>query len=65
MSENHPEPEVPEAEVQVVECLDGHARMTLEELPPIHSKVASSRILVVQESGCIFLGKVLLCSSPG
>ena len=31
MNENHREPEVPEAEVPVVECLDGLARITLEE----------------------------------
>ena len=31
MSENHREPEVPEAEVPVVERLDGFARITLEE----------------------------------
>ena len=31
------EPEVPEAEAQVVECLDGHARITPKELAPIHS----------------------------
>ena len=32
MSKNHREPEVPEEEVPVVECLDGLARITLEEL---------------------------------
>ena len=32
MSENHRGPEVPEAEVPVVECLDGLARITSEEL---------------------------------
>ena len=37
MRENHREPEVPEARVPVVECLDGLARITLEELAPIHS----------------------------
>ena len=37
MSENHREPEVPEAEVPVVECLDGLARITSKELAPIHS----------------------------
>ena len=31
------EPEVPEEEVPVVECLDGPARITLKELAPIHS----------------------------
>ena len=36
MSENHREPEVPEAEVPVVECLDGLARITLEELAITH-----------------------------
>ena len=37
MSENHREPEVPEEKVPVVECLDGHARITSKELAPIHS----------------------------
>ena len=36
MSENHREPEVPEARVPVVECLDGLARITLEELAITH-----------------------------
>ena len=31
------EPEVPEEKVPVVECLDGHARITSKELAPIHS----------------------------
>ena len=37
MNENHREPEVPEARVPVVECLDGTARITSKELAPIHS----------------------------
>ena len=37
MSENHQEPEVPEAEVPAVERLDGFARITLEELAITHS----------------------------
>ena len=37
MSENHREPEVPEAEVPAVERLDGFARITLEELAITHS----------------------------
>ena len=37
MSENHREPEVPEAEVPVVERLDALARITLEELARTHS----------------------------
>ena len=31
------EPEVPEARVPVVECLDGPVRITSKELAPIHS----------------------------
>ena len=37
MKEKHREPEVPEEKVPVVECLDGHARITSKELAPIHS----------------------------
>ena len=37
MSENHREPEVPEAGVPVPECLDGLARVTSEELAITHS----------------------------
>ena len=36
VSENHREPDVPEAEVPAVECLDGLARITSKELAPIH-----------------------------
>ena len=36
MSEKHREPEVPEEEVPVIECLDGLARITLEELAITH-----------------------------
>ena len=36
ISENHREPEVPEAEAPVVERLDGLARITLEELAITH-----------------------------
>ena len=36
MSENHREPEVPEEKVPVVECHDGLARITLEELAITH-----------------------------
>ena len=36
MSENHRGPEVPEVEVPVVECHDGLARITLEELAITH-----------------------------
>ena len=37
MSENNREPEVPEVKIPAVECLDGHARITLKELAPIQS----------------------------
>ena len=36
VSENHREPEVPEGRVPVVECRDGLARITLEELAMTH-----------------------------
>ena len=36
------EPEVPEERVPVVECLDGHARITSKELAPIHSVKSST-----------------------
>ena len=36
MSENHREPEVPEEEVPLVECLDGLARITSKELATTH-----------------------------
>ena len=37
MSENHRGPEVPEVKARAVECRDGHARITLEELAITHS----------------------------
>ena len=37
MSENHPGPEVPKVKARVVECRDGFARITLEELAITHS----------------------------
>ena len=37
MREMRREPEVPEARVPVIECLDGPARITSKELAPIHS----------------------------
>ena len=36
MSENHRGPEVPEVKVRLVECRDGLARITLEELAITH-----------------------------
>ena len=37
VSENHRGPEVPEVKVRAVECRDGLARITLEELAITHS----------------------------
>ena len=37
VSENHRGPEVPEVEARVVDCRDGLARITLEELAITHS----------------------------
>ena len=36
MNEKHRQPEVPREEVPVVECRDGFARITLEELAITH-----------------------------
>ena len=50
MSENHREPEVPEAEVQVGESFDCFARSTSKELAITHSvKMAPSRMLVLPD----------------
>ena len=58
MSENHRGPEVPEEEVPVVECRDGTARITLEELATTHfvksgilQNACSTRPRVVVGSG--------------
>ena len=51
----HREPEVPEEKVPVVECLDGHARITSKELAPIHSVKKwhpSECLLYKSEDGC-------------
>ena len=62
MSEKHREPEVPEEEVPVVECLDGLARITSKELAITHfvkdgtlQNACSTRPRVV-----VGLGKVLI-----
>ena len=49
MKEKRREPEVPETNVPVVECLNGPAKITSKEFAPIHLwEVASSRMLVLQ-----------------
>ena len=67
VSENHREPEVPEAGVPVVECLDGLASITSKELATTHfvndgtlQNACSTRPRVVAG-----LGKVLSCAWPG
>ena len=56
MREMRREPEVPEERVPVVECLDGHARITSKDFAPIHSvksgtlqKACSTRPRVVAD----------------
>ena len=56
MKEKRREPEVPEERVPVVECLDGHARITSKELAPNHSvkigtlqNACSTRLRVVAD----------------
>ena len=67
LREMHREPEVPEERVPVAECLDGPARISSKELPPIHSvrngtlqNACSTRPRVVAD-----LVKVLMCTSSG
>ena len=67
MREMRREFEVPEEKAPVVECLDGHARITSKELAPILSvksvtlqNACSTRPRVVAD-----LGKVLACTSSG
>ena len=61
------EPEVPEEEVSVVECLDGPARITSKELAPIHSVKSGTLQNACSASRRMDadLVKVLLCTSPG
>ena len=57
MSENHREPEVPEAEAPAVERLDGFARITLEELVITHfvkNGIFPECLFYKTKSGCRF-----------
>ena len=59
---------IPEAGGPAVECLDGLARITLEELAIFHfvkSGTPPERLFYKTKSGCRFGEKVLLCASPG
>ena len=67
MSENHRGPEVPEGRVPVVECRDGLARITLEELAITH--LAKDGILLnacsTKTRMVAVLGKVLIRTPSG
>ena len=67
VSENHRGPEVPEKEVPVVECHDGLARITLEDLAITHFvKMAHSRMLVLQDQEWLLVwGEVRVRTSSG
>ena len=57
VSENHREPEVPEVRVRVVECRDGLARITLEELAMTHSVkdgILQNVLFLQNKHGCRF-----------
>ena len=56
MSENHRGPEVPEVKARVVECLDGLARITLEELAITHFVKSGTlqNACSTRPSGCRF-----------
>ena len=56
VSENHRGPEVPEVEAPVVECHDGLARITLEELAITHSVKNGTlqNVFYKTKSGCRF-----------
>ena len=65
---NHREPEVPEAAVSVVECRDGLARITVEELAynSFCEKWHPPECLYYKTKiGCEFSGKVLIRTSSG
>ena len=65
MSEKHREPEIPEAEVPAVECLDGLTKKDhLNLLQFIQWKMAPSRMLVLQDEERLQIWwKVLICTS--
>ena len=59
----HREPRVLEAEAQVEECLDCHARITSKELAPLHSVkscILQNDLFYKSESECSFFGKSAL-----
>ena len=57
VSENHRGPEVPEVKARVVECRDGLARITLEELAITHSVkdgILQNACFTKKKNGCRF-----------
>ena len=56
------EPEVPEARVPVVECLDGPARITSKELAPIHSMKSGTLQNACSTRPRVVVGLVEKCS---
>ena len=60
-------PKAPEEQVPVVECRDGLARITLEELAITHFvKMAPSRMFVLQDQVCLSVwGEVLIRTPSG
>ena len=57
----------PEERVPVEKCVDGHARITSNELAPTHSvKSGTLQNACLQDQEWLPVwGKVLLCTSPG
>ena len=65
MCENHRGPEVPEVKVRVVECRDGLARITSEELAITHFvKDGTSRMLVLQDQEWLSVWEEVLIRTP-
>ena len=59
VSENHRGPEVPEVRAPVVECRDGLARITSEELAITHSAKSGTlqNVVLQKQNGCRFGSK--------
>ena len=68
MSEKHREPEVPEEEVPVVECLDGLTRTTSKEFAITHSVkdgILQNACSTKNKSGLPVWGEVLIRTPSG
>ena len=62
MREKRRELEVPEEKVPVVECFDGHARITSNELAPIHSVKSGTLHNACSTRPCVVAGFWEKCS---